>query len=214
MALTFLYTSAFVAAVNTLALAAIPADVQTGGQFGLSLPVSPLVAGVLMLVALLFGTAVFVATARALARPPEERGSLSGDLFTRRMGRAVGSAVGANLVVVPLVMVGFVFLFVPGLFIAVSFVFVVFAVAVEDARAVGSLRRSWGLASGNRWRLFGLVFLLGIASGTASGVGTVVSTTAPVAGQVATLALTAIVSVLGYGVLADAFVQLRRDTAG
>ena len=64
------------------------------------------------------------------------------ELFTRRIGRATLSAVGANLFIGAAVSVGFVLLVVPGVYLAISFLFAVFVVGVEDERAVDALRRS------------------------------------------------------------------------
>lgn len=206
------YMLLIVAATNTLVADALPPEVRAEAEIGLTLPVPPAVAGALALVSLLFGTVVFVAAARAFTRDARERSSIAAAPFTRRIGRAVVSTIGANVVVTVAVTVGLVLLVVPGLFLAVSFVFVVFAVGVEDARAVAALRRSWALASGNRLRLFALVLVVGVASGVVSAVGSVFALGDPLVGQVVSLVLSTPVTVLGYGVVADAYVQLRDET--
>lgn len=212
MVLTFLYTLGFVASVNTAVAAALPAEVQEQARIGLTLPVSPTVAGLLMIVGMLVGTVILLAATRAFTRGSRERGSLSADLFTRRIGRALLSAIVANVIVFIAVVIGFVLLFVPGIFLAVSFIFVIFAIGVEDAGPVAALRRSWELASGNRWRLFALGLIVGIITGLLSGIGSVVSIANPTAGQVISLVISAPLTVLGYGILADAYVQVRESS--
>lgn len=209
MVLTLLYTLVFVGAINTLVAAALPVELRDQAQLGLTFPMPAAAAGLLVVAGFVFGTVVFLAATRALSRDPAERASLSADLFTRRMGRAVVSAIGANVVVSVAVLVGFVFLVIPGVFLAVSFVFVAFAIGVEDERALDALRRSWGLASGNRWRLLALGIVVGVGTGLLGGVGSLVSVVNPTAGQILSLVVAAPASILGYGILADAYVQLR-----
>lgn len=212
-ALTLGYVLAFTAAVNTLVTAALPPSVREQARIGLVLPASPQVAGIVMVVSMLFGMVIYVAATRAFTRDPAERGRLSSDIFTRRIGRALLSAVGANIVVSLAVTVGMVLLFVPGLFLSVSFVFVFFAIGVEDARAVDALRRSWELASGNRWRLLALVLIIGIGLGLLASVGSLVSVADPSLGQAVSLVITAPLAVISYGIVADAYDQLRSSSA-
>ena len=209
MVLTFLYTLVFVGSMNAIVVGVLPRNVRQQGQFGLTFPLSASVAGVLLVLAFLFSFVVILAATRAFTREPGTGSTLSADLFTRRIGGALASMVGAELVVSVATTIGFVLLVVPGLFLAVSFVFVVFAIGVEDARAVDALRRSWDLARGHRLRLFLLVLVVGVATGLVSSLGSLLSITNPVAGQVVSLALAAVFSILGYGVLADAYVQVR-----
>lgn len=93
-----------------------------------------------------------------------------------------------------------------------SFTFVIFAIGVEDARPLAALRRSWALASGNRWRLFALVLVVGIATGLLSSLGSVVSIANPTAGQIVSLLISAPLAIASYGILADAYVQLRESS--
>jgi len=206
MLLTACYTAVFVGAVNSFVVAALPPSVRDQAGVGLTFPLSQTAAGSLAVASLVFGMVVVLAAARAFT---DDGGRGFGDYFTRRMGRALVSAIGANLVVSVAVMGGFILLIVPGLYLAVSFTFVVFVIAVEDARAIPALRRSWSLANGNRWRLLAIVLVIGVVTGLVGSVGSLVSLVDPTAGQVVSLVVTAPFSVLGYGVLADAFEQVR-----
>lgn len=211
MVLIFGYQLLFVGAVNRITAALLPPDVQESSTLGVVLPVPVGVAAGLAVVGLLVGMVLYLVATRALTRDPADLDTLPAELWTRRIGRATLSAVGANLVVTLAVLVGLVFLVVPGVFFAVSFLFVVFAIGVEDARAVDALRRSWRLARGDRWSLLALALLVGVITGLGSGIGSTLSVLAPVAGQVASLALAAVFSVVGYGILADAYLQLADD---
>lgn len=210
--LTLVYVLVFVSGVNTLVSAALPSAVRGEAQIGLTLPVSSAVAGLMMIVAMLFGMVVFLAATRAFTQEQSDQSPDIKTLFTRRMGRALLSAIGANIVVSIAVSIGFVLLFVPGLFLSVSFVFVIFAIGIEDARAIDSLRRSWELASGHRWRLLTLVLIVGIGLGLLGSVGSLVSIVDPSLGQIVSLVITAPLSVISYGILADAFVQVRNES--
>lgn len=209
MVLTLLYTLVFVGSINTIVAGALPAEVQNQAQIGLTFPISSTVAGILIIAGMLFGTVILLAATRAFTRGPGERGSLSADLFTHRLGQALVSAIVANIIVFVAVMIGFVLLFVPGLFLLVSFTFVIFAIGVEDTGPLAALRRSWDLASGNRWRLFALVIIVGIGTGLLSGIGSVVSIANPAAGQILSLVISAPLGIMSYGILADAYIQVR-----
>ncbi len=238
MALMFVYQLLFVGAINTVFAELLPPEAQETGSLGLTLPVPVPVAAGIMALGLLFGTALYLVATRALTRREPELGSLPTDLFTRRIGRATVSAIGANIIVstlvsiallVPLlvgvflateivaavgiigvvagVLAGLV-LVVPGVFLMISFVFVAFAIGVEDARAVASLRGSWELARGDRVPLFGLFLVIGVVTGVGSSLGSVLTVVSPLATLVASLALTAVFTVISYGILADAYLQL------
>jgi hypothetical protein len=194
MVLTAGYTTILVGAVNTIVLAALPPAVRDRAEIGLVFPLSPAAAGVLVAASLVVGMVVVLAAARAFTAGG---GSRLAEYVTRRMGRALVSAIGANLVVSVAVMVGFVLLIVPGLFLAVSFTFIVFAIAVDDARAIPALRRSWALARGHRWRLLAIVLLIGVVTGLVGSVGSLVTLVDPTAGEVVSLVVTAPFSVLG-----------------
>lgn len=210
MALTFGYVVLFVGAINTIVAGFFPPELVERAEFGVVFPLSTAVAGALAVVSFLVGAVVYLAATRILSRDPGSA-SLSATPFTRRIVPAVLTAVVVNVVTFVAVSVGFVFLFVPGLFLAVSFAFALFAVGVEDAGPVAALRRSWDLASGNRWRVLALLVAVGLVVGLTTGLVGAVGALAGVdsaAVQTVTLALSSVLTVLSYGILADAFVQL------
>lgn len=208
MALLFAYVVVFMGAMNALFVELFPEEFRESGQAALAFPIPPAVAAAILLAGFVFGIVLYVAATRALTREQSELSSLPSELFTRRIGRATLSALGANVVVQIAVTIGFVLLVVPGIFLAVSFVFVVFAIGVEDRRAIDSLSRSWELASGNRWRLFGLLLIVAVVASVAGAIGSLGTIVDPLVGQVVSLLVISVVSVVFYGVLADAYVQL------
>jgi hypothetical protein len=68
------------------------------------------------------------------------------------------------------VALGFVLFIVPGIWLAVSWVFAAQAVVVEGRRGTGALRRSFELVRGRWWRVFGIVVLLSLLGSAASGI--------------------------------------------
>ena len=214
MVLTALYVGLFTSSINTIVVNFLPPEVQQQSQIGLALPISSTVAAVLALAALLFGMVIYLGAARAFTREGTDSGTVSGSLFTRRIGRALVSAIGANIIVSIAMFIGFILLVIPGIFLMVSFAFVLFAIAVEDARAIESLRRSWDITRGNRWRLAALLLLIGVVTGLISSLGSVVSIVNPAVGTVVSLLVTAPLAILSLSIVADAYLQLRDEDSG
>ena len=215
LVLTICYQVVFVGSFNTIVVNQLPPSVQPGavGTIGFTLPLSTEVAAALGGAALLLGVGVFLVTARLLTRDLSKLSSLPGDLFTRRIGRAFLSALVVSVILAVAIPIGFALLFIPGLFLTVSLQFALFAVAVEDTGPVDALRRSWELASGNRWRLLALVILFGVLGGIGGAVGSLFAFVSPSAGQLASLVINSVLIIVMYGILADSFVQLRSGAA-
>ena len=213
LGLTALYQLVFVTSLNTLIVNQLPDQIQPreAGVSSLTLPLSTDAAIVVTVVSLLIGFGVFVVAVRLLSRDLAELSTLPSDVFTRRIGRAFLSAAAVSLVLGVVIPLGFALLIVPGLFLAISFQFAIFAVAVEDEGPLDAFRRSWELARGNRWRLLGLVVLLGVVGGISGAAGSLFSLASPLVGQVVSLGANSIFLVLMYGILADAFLQLREE---
>jgi len=209
-----LYQLALVGSINTIFLNSLPADVppEATTTIGFSFPISTTVAAVLCLGAVLFGVGLFLAATRLLSRNLSELGSVPLGIVGRRFGWAFLSTVAVSVILGIIIPIGFVFLLVPGIFLAVSFQFAVFAVGVEDHGPISALGRSWELATGNRWRLFGLLLIVAVLTGIGSGVGSLFTIVSPAAGQLVSLAISSVFTVVTYGILADAFVQLRAET--
>lgn len=196
--------------VNTLIRSALPPEIRAV-EVGLALPVSGDAAAAIAVAGGILGVVTSVVAPRALARDRSELNSLPGSLVTRRIGRATFSALIAGTIVTVSVMLGSL-LIVPGLFLATSFLFVNFAIGVEDARTLAALRRSWGLAAGDRWRVFALVFLAFVAFGVINVATSVASLVDLAVAQAINLVVSSGFVVAYLGVVAEAFRRLRDDT--
>ena len=208
------YQLLFVGSFNAVIVNRLPPEMQSSDVgVGFALPLSTEVAAAVAVLALLFGIGIFLVTARLLSRDLSALSSLPGDLFTRRIGRAFLSTLAISVVLGVVVPIGFALFLVPGLFLVVSLQFALFAVAVEDTGPIEAFRRSWELASGNRWRLLALVVLFGVAGAISGAAGSLLAFVSPAAGQLASLVINSTLVILMYGIVADSFVQLRGDSA-
>lgn len=214
LVLTLVYQFVFITAVNTVVATQLPPELprREVGLSSLRLPIATEVALALAVGSLLVGFGVFLAAARLLSREPSTLSTVSSAAITRRFGRAFLSTVAVSLVLGVVIPLGFLLFVVPGLFLAVSFQFAVFAIAVEDTGPLAALRRSWALASGNRWRLLALVVIFAVGGAVSGSVGSVVSLVDPLAGDVFSIVFNSVFVVLMYGILAEAFVQLRETS--
>ncbi|MEF8827517.1 MAG: hypothetical protein V5A15_00080 [Haloarcula sp.] len=214
LALTLCYQLLFVGSFNTIVVDRLPPGARSSSAgIGFALPLPTEVAAGLAVFALLLGIGIFLVTARLLSRDLSDLSSLPGELFTRRLGRAFLSAFVVSVVLGVAIPIGFVLFVVPGLFLTVSLQFAVFAVAVEDTGPVEAFRRSWELASGNRWRLLALVVLFGVVGGIGGAIGSLLAFVSPSVGQLVSLVVNSVLVILMYGIIADSFVQLRDGSA-
>lgn len=86
--------------------------------------------------------------------------------------RAARSKFGSLLVAILLssliIVGGFILLVIPGIIFYVRYSFVSTTVVVEGQSGTGALSRSWSLAKGNGWRIFGTLFVAGLIVGVVS----------------------------------------------
>ena len=196
------------ASVNTAVAAEFPPE--AADALGLTLPVSGTVASGLLFGAFLFTAIYFVLVARAFTRPQSELSSFPESIYTHRLGRATLSMLVGGIVVFFAVMIGVVLFVLPGLFLAASFIFFIFAVGVEDRGVIGGLKRSWGLARGNRLRLGLFVVLIGILGGVLSVPSAIFQAAGvPAVGDFVTAFLNSLVFTVIYGMMAAMYLQLR-----
>jgi hypothetical protein len=178
---------------------------MAGQVYPLAVDLPVAVSGAVSLLLVLAGTAFGVVGMRAFYR---DTSSFPTAGHTRRLGYAVVVALVVSIVVSVAVTIGFVFVLVPGIFLAVSLVFAVPLVAIEDAGVVEALKGSWSLARGNRIRLFLLgvvVFVLGLL---VSVPFTVLSFVSPVASDVGSAVVTGVLGVFTLALLVGAYSQL------
>lgn len=202
------------ASINTAVVGFVPPEAagELGETIGLTLPVSGSVATALFLATLALSSVYFVGLSRALTRPLPELSTFPASLFTRRLGRATLSMLVGGAIVMVSITIGLTFLVVPGVFLAVCFLFFIFAISVEDRGFVSALRRSWGLSRGNRLKLTVVVILSGVIGAVTGAVGTVLDLAgSPVVGDLVTNTISSVLFVLLYGIMAAAYLQVRDD---
>jgi len=205
--LTLLSQSVVVVALNTLLRSAIPPELH-GASIGVTLPVGDDVAAGLALGGIVVSLIATIIGVRALTRDRAALNELPSSVTTRRLGRAALSLLGSSIIVWLTVTLGSV-LVIPGLFFAVSFLFVPFFVCVEDDRSVTALRRSWALASGNRWRLLALLLTAAVTFGVANVAVSLLSLIDLTAAQGGSIVITSVLIVVYIGAIGDTFRQLR-----
>jgi len=176
--------------------------------FALDLPAA--VSGGLTLLLVLGGTVISIVAMRAFYRDIDAVPTAE---HTRRLPRTVLVTLVVSLLVSLATMVGFVLLVIPGIFLAVSLVFAVLVVAIEDAGILEALERSWALSSGNRIRLFVLGVILVVVSMLFSAVFTALGLISPLASDLAGAVVSALMGLFGVAVLVGAYRQLAAEDA-
>jgi hypothetical protein len=149
--------------------------------------------------------AIRIIAVRVFVSPETE--SISSELLTRNLLLAVVNGIVGGIVVLVLVAVGLFLLVVPGIFLAVAFVFLRQEIAVEDKNFVAALSGSWDLTSGNRLELFGLFVFLIVISLVAGFVAGLIGPS--VLGAVINTAVSAVVLTYSVAVISRAYDQLR-----
>jgi len=99
---------------------------------------------------------VVASAAAALVAAEAYAGMSSGWRQSAAAGlRRIIPIVIVTVVAAVLITIGFVFILVPGIFLATSFAVATPALMIERVGPIESLKRSWRLATGERWRIFG-----------------------------------------------------------
>lgn len=110
--------------------------------------------------------AIRIVAVRTFLHPDTE--SIPRELVTRRLGMAVLNGVVGGIVVGILIGVGLVLLVLPGIFLAITFLFLRQEIAVADKNFIEAMSGSWNLTAGNRLELFALVVFLVVISAVVS----------------------------------------------
>lgn len=174
--------------------------------FALDLPVaiSGGLIALLMVVSLVLGIVAMRAVYADIDRVPTAD-------HTRRLARTAFVLVVVGIIYCLAVLIGTIFLIIPGIFIAVSLVFVNVIVVIEEAGPIEALERSWELTSGNRIRLFALGLVIGGVGFIVGFVSNIVTFLSPVIGDIATMAVMGVLSLFNVAVLIGAYRQLADD---
>jgi len=198
---------------NSAVLGLLPPEAadQFGQNAGIALPIPGSVGVALFVVLMVLSSTYFVILSRAFARPQSEMSRFPAT-SGRRLGRTTVFALVGGLIVTVSIMLGTVLLIFPGLFLAASFLFFIFAVAVEDRGMISSLKRSWGLARGSRLKLGILVVVTAVFGGVIGAVTPLLTLAGlPVAADIVTIVLTTAFFVPYYAIIASAYLQLRDE---
>ncbi|WP_424014671.1 hypothetical protein ACOZ35_01180 [Halorubrum xinjiangense] len=196
---------------NSAVLGFLPPEAaeQFSRNAGLALPVSGSAGVALFVVLLILSSTYFVILSRTFAQPQSEMSQFPAT-STRRLGRTTIFALVGGLIVSVSVMLGTVLLVLPGLFLAASFLFFIFAVSVEDRGIISSLKRSWALARGSRLKLGVLVVVTALFGGVIGAISPLLTLAdLAVAADIVTVVLTAVFFVPYYAIIASAYLQLR-----
>lgn len=132
----------------------------------------------------------------------------------RNIGMATLNGFVGGIVVFTLTLIGLVILIVPGVFIAVSFLFTRQEIAVRDVNFVDAMGGSWELAVGNRFELLLIGFVVLIAELVVVVIGAIVGAADPTAAALFSAVAGAVAAVFGIASLSRAYVQLREVDEG
>lgn len=173
--------------------------------FALDLPLG--VAVVLVVAVAILAEAIFIVAVRTMVS--DETETIPREFVRRRILGATVNGVVGGVVVSILVVIGLLFLVVPGIFLALSFFFVRQEIAVADKNFVDAMSGAWGLASGNRIELLALGIVVAITGILASVVTAPFALVGPGANAIAGDVVDAVFTVFGVAVAARAYDQLR-----
>ncbi|PSP34466.1 hypothetical protein BRC63_09220 [Halobacteriales archaeon QH_10_70_21] len=191
-------------------VATLETQVETAREtspLALGIPLSAAAGGLLVLA--LVAEAVSVVAVRAFAA--EETEGVAREQLLDGLGLATLNGFVGGIVVWGLVLVGSVFLLVPGLFFAVAFYFFRQEVALEDANFVDALASSWRLTRGERLNVFALGLLVVVVSALNLVVSGGLGTVSALAATLVSAALGGLISAFGAAVVTRGYLQLRDE---
>lgn len=175
-------------------------------QINALLVLPPLLAGLLSLIIGIATLVVSIAAIRVFVSDETER--LPREYFTHNMGWAAVNFIVGAIVFGMAVMLGFIALVIPGIFLLVTLAFWSVYVASEDQNFIESFRSSWGLTRGHRLKLLLLgiaVFLAAVVVNAVFSIGFVAGATV---GFVLAQVASAVVTVFSTATLATAYNEL------
>lgn len=202
-------------AANRVLMEQMPADAPpidfgpAATPFALPLP---LPAALVIALAVAIGAeAAHIAAIRFLAEDDPE--AVESASLTRRLGPATLHGFVGGIVVTVLTVIGLIVLVAPGIFLAVTFLFVRQEIAVRDRSVVDALADSWSLTAGNRVEVLIILLVLFAVGVVASLPSLALSGIEPIARAVVGVALSALTTVFGIAVVSRGYAQLDADRA-
>lgn len=166
-------------------------------------------AGLVALV--LVGEAVSIVAVRVFATDDGE--AVSGDLVTGNIVLATLNGFVGAVVVWGLILLGLVFLVVPGIALAVLFYFLRQEIALKDKNFVQAMADSWRLTKGHRVEVFLVGAILVVVSQLEQLGAVAVGTLSTIGGVVAAAAVGGLLSAFGAAVVTRAYVQIDEGEA-
>ncbi|WP_192918503.1 hypothetical protein [Salinigranum salinum] len=187
-----------------------PTALPGAEQTPLALPVPLSVAFVLVVVLAFVAEAIRIVAVRTLVS--DETASIPREFVSRNIVVATLNGFVGGVVVLILVGVGLLFLIVPGIFLAISFLFVRQEIAVEDENFLDALAASWELTSGHRLELFTLALVVFVVGVFVAAIGGLVGLAGPpILATLVGLVLGVVTTVFGVAVVSRAYVQLTTE---
>ena len=184
--------------------AGLPVDPTVIGP---SLDVSPMAAGLGMLVVYLVSFVVMAGALRTFVT--DERRSIPMAHFTHNLGWMLLNLVVGFIVFYLGVTIGFVLLVVPGIFLLVSLFFWYVLVIVEDQNFYEAFQNSWTLTKGNRWSLLGIGVIVIFGGSILMGIPLALSfALSEWAGLVLMVVTTSVFGVVSLAITARVYVQV------
>lgn len=204
-----LVTQVSVQSVSASILSGSIPQEQIARNYPLALDLPVAVSGTVTLLMMLAGMTLSIVAMRALYSNIE---SFPTAEHTRRLPMTILVLFVASTITAVAILIGFVFLILPGIFLAVCLSLVQVAVAVEDAGVIEALQRSWTITKGHRIRLFVLGLIVTVLTMIAGGVFGMLSAVSPIAGTLASAVILSVISLYGLAILVGAYSQLVSGT--
>ncbi len=126
--------------------------------------------GFLILLFLMIGFLVSIATTHSYISlyVKEGKGNFTiddvGNLIKKKIFKIFFGGILISLIVV----VGFLFFYIPGIYLTIAMSFFTIVIVYEDAKIGESISRSFKIIKGHWWETFGLIFIFGLIVGFAS----------------------------------------------
>lgn len=143
----------------------------------------------------------------------DERRALPAEFVRRRIAWVTLNGFVGGIAVAGLVVIGLVFLIVPGIFLYVGFFFVRQEIAVEDVNFVEAMAESWALTAGNRVEVFVLALVLVLVEVVAGLPSLAQQAVDPAVVVLVATVFSSIAGVFVVGVATRAYGQLRESDA-
>ena len=183
----------YVGQASVLMPAAAVVFVVSGILSTLLVAASPGLAVVALIISLVAGTLFTGMIVELVADVRDGRRDASAGTLLRAATPVLGQLILVGFVAAVGIVIGFIFVIVPGLILITVWSVAAPVVVLERPPGLGALRRSRELVRGNGWRVFGVIFVLTILVSLVAGG---VELAAESAGSGAGLAVRVVVSVL------------------